>query len=270
LDAHAVQNSGVVATPTRTSSVELTHVVKAFGAFRAVDDVSLAFLPGETVGVVGPNGAGKTTLFGLISGAHRVTGGRVHLMGADVTAMGPLQRAERGVSRTFQTARVFPALTVKEHLLLAVPDDNGRRLRWTASRVALSSETNERLQRVASAYALDDVLHLQAANLPQAQRKILDLAMALLRNPDVLLLDEPTAGVATEDLAVIQSLMGELRQRHPDMTIILSSHDADLIARLCSRIVVLVRGKVLADGPTDEVVNDARVRAAYFGDVLDA
>jgi len=86
----------------------------------------------------------------------------------------------------------------------------------------------------------------------------------------VLLLDEPTAGVAADDLGVIQSLLEALRQRHPDMTVMLSSHDADLIARLCSRIVVMVRGQVLADGPTEEVVNDPRVRAAYFGDVLDA
>jgi branched-chain amino acid transport system ATP-binding protein len=269
LDARTV-SSALSSTATHVASVELVDVVKSFGAFRAVDGVSLAFFAGETVGVVGPNGAGKTTLFGLISGAHRVSAGHVRLNGTEVTRMRPLRRAERGISRTFQTARVFPALTVREHLVLALPDARGRRRGWARSRVVLPAEHEQRLQEVATSYALDDVLDTPAASLPQAHRKILDLALALLRDPDVLLLDEPTAGVAADDLGVIQSLLEALRQRHPDMTVVLSSHDADLIARLCTRIVVMVRGQVLADGPTDDVVNDPRVRAAYFGDVLDA
>lgn len=262
-------SSAVSPTATRTASVELQDVVKSFGAFRAVDEVTLSLFAGETVGVVGPNGAGKTTLFGLISGAHRVSSGRVHLDGSDVTRMRPLRRAERGISRTFQTARVFPALTVSEHLVLALPDAHGRRRGWASSRITLPAEQKERLREIASTFALDDVLEAPASSLPQAHRKILDLALALLRDPKVLLLDEPTAGVASDDLGVILALLGDLRQRHPDMTVVLSSHDADLIARLCSRIVVMVRGKVLADGPTDEVVNDPQVRAAYFGEALD-
>jgi ABC-type branched-subunit amino acid transport system ATPase component len=249
--------------------VALDHVVKAYGAFRAVDDVSLSFRARETVGVVGPNGAGKTTLFGLISGAHRVTSGRVRLGGVDVTRLGPLRRARKGVSRTFQTARVFPALTVREHLVLTLPECRDRRFAWARSRLALPAAVEQRIEAVAADYGLAGVLGEPASSLPQAQRKILDLAMALLGNPDVLLLDEPTAGVASDDLAVIQDLLADLRRRHPDMTVILSSHDADLIARLCSRIVVLMRGEVLADGPTEEITQDPRVRAAYFGDVLD-
>jgi branched-chain amino acid transport system ATP-binding protein len=244
--------------------------VKAFGAFRAVDGVSLSFMRGETIGVVGPNGAGKTTLFGLISGAHRVTSGRVRLAGSDVTSAGPLRRARQGVSRTFQTARIFPALTVQEHLLLALPKSGGERLAWSRSRNALPVATSERLDAVVESYGLGEVLYDDAANLPQAYRKILDLAMALLADPKVLLLDEPTAGVAADDLEVIQTLLASLREQHPDITIIVSSHDADLIARLCSRIAVLVRGQLLVVGATGEVVNDPAVRAAYFGTVLDA
>lgn len=258
-----------VADRVPVASVELRGVVKAFGAFRAVDGVSLSFHPGETVGVVGPNGAGKTTLFGLISGAHRVTSGRVHLGGVDATHTGTLKRARAGVSRTFQTARIFPSLTVKEHLLLALPATGGR-LAWSRSRLSLSDTTDLRLEGIVQDFGLSEVLHHEAASLPQAYRKILDLAMAVLATPRVLLLDEPTAGVATEDLAVIQMLLAQLRERHPDITIILSSHDADLIARLCSRIAVLVRGQLLLVGPTNEVVNDSTVRAAYFGTVLDA
>jgi ABC-type branched-subunit amino acid transport system ATPase component len=271
-----VTNSGLFPSAHSTAAVaheastmvELVDVAKSFGAFRAVDGVSLSFAAGETVGVVGPNGAGKTTLFGLISGAHPVTSGRVWLKGRDVTGLSTLRRARRGVSRTFQTARIFPALTVEQHLMLALPDASGRRLGWPRSRLALSGDTRSLIAAAAEEYGLAGLLGAQAASLPQAQRKILDLAIALAGKPDVLLLDEPTAGVAIEDVAAVEALTARLRQRHPEATVIMSSHDADLIARQCSRIVVLVRGKVLADGPTDKVVADPRVRAAYFGDVV--
>jgi branched-chain amino acid transport system ATP-binding protein len=256
-------------TSTEPPLVELVGLVKSFGAFRAVDGVSLSFYSGKTVGIVGPNGAGKTTLFGMISGAHRVTSGRVKLKGVDITKLSSLRRAKSGITRTFQTARVFPGLTVKDHLLLARRGDDGKRMGWSKSRIAISEETNEQLRAIASEYGLLEVFDFQVLTLNQAHHKVLDLAMALLGNPDVLLLDEPTAGVALEDIENIASLLGDLRLRHPDMTIILTSHDADLVSRMCSRIVVLVRGQVLADGPTDEIVNDARVRDAYFGTVLD-
>jgi branched-chain amino acid transport system ATP-binding protein len=264
--SHAAAGSAV-GQDGRTA-VRLVDVAKSFGAFRAVDGVSLDFTAGETAGIVGPNGAGKTTLFGLISGGHPVTSGRIWLKGRDVTGLSSLRRARRGVSRTFQTARVFPGLTVAQHFMLVTPDASGRRLGWTRSRLALSDEAGRTIAAAAEDYGLADLLSVPAANLPQAQRKILDLAMALAGNPDVLLLDEPTAGVASEDVAAIEALTSRLRARRPEVTVIVSSHDADLIARMCSRIVVLVRGKVLADGPTAEVVNDARVRAAYFGDVV--
>jgi branched-chain amino acid transport system ATP-binding protein len=269
----SVENTARFEESTPASSdaplVELDGLVKSFGAFRAVDGVSLSFYSGKTVGIVGPNGAGKTTLFGMISGAHRVTSGRVKLKGVDITKLSSLRRAKRGISRTFQTARVFPGLSVKDHLLLARRDDDGKRLGWSKSRVVVSEETEGQLRAIASEYGLLEVLDHQVSTLNQAHHKVLDLAMALLGNPDVLLLDEPTAGVALEDIEIIATLLSDLRQRHPDMTIILTSHDADLVSRMCSRIVVLVRGQVLADGPTEEIVNDSRVRDAYFGTVLD-
>jgi branched-chain amino acid transport system ATP-binding protein len=252
------------------AAVQLVNVVKTFGAFRAVDDVSLTFAAGETAGIVGPNGAGKTTLFGLISGAHPVSSGHIHLKGKDVTRLSTVRRARRGIGRTFQTARIFPGLTVEEHLMLTLPTRSGHPLGWTRSRLMLSAADRDLIAAAADECGLGTVLTAEASSLPQAQRKLLDLAIALAAGPDVLLLDEPTAGVASEDVAAIEALTAALRARRPGVTVIITSHDADLIARMCTRLVVLVRGQVLADGPTDQVVNDPRVRAAYFGDVIHA
>jgi branched-chain amino acid transport system ATP-binding protein len=247
-----------------TAELRLDRVAKSFGNFPAVRPTSLTITASEVTGLIGPNGAGKTTLFGLMDGLYRSDGGGVWLSGKNITRFGVRRRAIAGISRTFQTARVFPRLTVAENILLAARQES-KGLHWWEPKDHALRRNSHSLRALASQVGLEKSLSLSASALTQPERKRLDLAMAIGCEPTILLLDEPTAGVSREDASVIQSLLVRLRQQRPDVAIIVSSHDIDLVLELATRLIVLVNGSVLADGAPESVVADKEIQSVYLG-----
>jgi branched-chain amino acid transport system ATP-binding protein len=246
------------------AELRLDRVAKSFGNFPAVRPTSLTITASEVTGLIGPNGAGKTTLFGLMDGVYRSDGGSVWLSGKNITRFGVRRRAIAGISRTFQTARVFPRLTVAENMLLAARQAS-KSVHWWEPKSHALRRNSHALHTLASQVGLEKSLSLSASALTQPERKRLDLAMAIGCEPTILLLDEPTAGVSREDASVIQALLVHLRKQRPDVAIIISSHDIDLVLELATRLIVLVNGSVLIDGTPEAVVADKEIQSVYLG-----
>jgi branched-chain amino acid transport system ATP-binding protein len=230
-------------------ALELQDVRKSFGGIRAVDGVALRVGVGDRVAVIGPNGAGKSTLFGLISGELRADAGDVLLAGKSVRGEPPARRAKLGLGRTFQSARLFAGLPVRENVELAqVAAGRGKDgVKDALAEVGLA-EDSER----------------EAATLAQGERKRLELAMVLASAPRVLLLDEPTAGMGREErVAIMELIMGAVARR--GLTVVFSEHDMDTVFAHARRVVVMDRGKPIADGTPETVRKDERVRRVYLG-----
>lgn len=262
-----------VATPPLPSepqaqlACELAGVAKAFGAVRAVDDVSLDIAEGSLTCLIGPNGAGKSTLLGCISGFHAVDEGTVHVAGRDVTRWPPHRRAQRGLATVFQTTRPLSELDVLDNAAVGVhvrsrtgfvesmlrPPWQWREQRW------VRDEAREALEIV----GLGDRARDAAAVLPLGQLRLLAIARALAQQPSVLLLDEPAAGLRAGEKARLIDTLRTLSQR--GLTMILVEHDMQFVGALAERVVVLDRGRVIADGSPAQVRTDAKVIAAYLG-----
>jgi branched-chain amino acid transport system ATP-binding protein len=249
-----------------SAELRLDGVSKRFGSFPAVRPTSLNITAAEVTGLIGPNGAGKTTLFGLMDGHYLSDGGSIFLQGRDVTKSNVRRRAQAGISRTFQTARVFPRLTVAENMLLAARQAQ-KDLHWWQPKERALRHNSHWISELAGQVGLEGSLSFPASALTQPERKRLDLAMAIGCEPTILLLDEPTAGVSREDANAIQSLLVSLRKERPNVAIIVSSHDIDLVLELATRLVVLVNGSVLADGAPESVVSDKEIQSVYLGTV---
>lgn len=236
-----------------TELVTVTEVTKRFGGMTALDSVSLSVNEGEILGLLGPNGAGKTTLLNCISGAERVSGGRIGLLGRDVTRWRPESRCQLGLARTFQIPRPFPRLTAYENVLVAAYFGS-RRGRRTARDRAL-----QLLEQVELGRAITTL----ASQLSTAELRRLDLARALASEPRIVLLDEMAAGVTTGELA---QLMGLLRAfNRTGTTFVVVEHVMSVVSALCQRVVVLDYGKKLNEGPTQAVLSHPGVVAAYLG-----
>jgi branched-chain amino acid transport system ATP-binding protein len=248
--------------------MRLEALTKRYRGVAAVDSVSIPFAAGSITGIVGPNGAGKTTLFGLISGTVKADTGSISYLGRNIVHTSARARSQMGIARTFQTARFFPNLTVRENLLVSVPKLDAARPRWFRCRDRVGPDCESLIGDAAASSGLAEVLHLPARSLPQALRKRLDLAIALLQRPRLLLLDEPTAGVAMDDIASIESALRDLKENNSDGAILITSHDVDLIARIADNLMVMVHGKPIAYGSTRDVVNDPAVQQAYLGTSL--
>jgi branched-chain amino acid transport system ATP-binding protein len=235
-------------------ALELRGVRKSFGGICAVDGVSLRVGVGDRVAVIGPNGAGKSTLFGLISGVLRVDGGEVLLAGRSVRGMTPVRRARLGLGRTFQTARLFAGLSVRENVELA--------------RVA-GGHGGDGVRDVLEEVGLVGDVEREAGVLAQGERKRLELAMVLAGEPKVLLLDEPTAGMGVQERVAIMELVVDVVARR-GLTVVFTEHDMDTVFAYAKRVVVMDRGKQIADGTPEVVWRDERVRRVYLGDEASA
>jgi branched-chain amino acid transport system ATP-binding protein len=234
-----------------------------FGGHVAVDGVTLAVPPGTLKSIIGPNGAGKTTLFNLLSGQYRPAEGRVFFQGEDVTGLGPAARARRGIGRSFQLTTIFPTLSVLENVRLAVQTRAG--LGLVAWRVAgrfpaLEDRAYAFLEQVLLAEKWDAV----ASDLAHGETRKLELAILLALEPQVLLLDEPTAGMALEEVPAIIALIEGLKARR-DRTILLVEHKIDMIMALSDTVAVLKDGRLIADDTPEAIGRNAEVQAAYFG-----
>jgi ABC-type branched-subunit amino acid transport system ATPase component len=247
--------------------LEVRGLAKSFYGVRALNGADLAVARGTITGLIGPNGAGKTTLFHCVSGLVPPDAGTVRFDGEDITGWRADRVTQRGLVRTFQIARGFPRLSVRENLLLYGARQPGERLvaavRGARAARRREAELSERAGAVARRLGLTRVLDGPAAELSGGQKKLLELGRALMTDPQLVLLDEPIAGVnpslANEIAAHLETLRGQ------GLTFLVIEHHLDMIARLCAPVIVLAEGRHLAEGSFAEVAADARVQEAYMG-----
>jgi branched-chain amino acid transport system ATP-binding protein len=245
------------------SLLQVQNVSKHFGKLVAVNGVTLNVEPGELRAVIGPNGAGKTTFFNLISGFFPPTSGRIIFQGQDITGMPEHKRVKLGMARTFQVTEIFPELTVRENIRVAVEVADGRRLSpWVsrADRVRLEGRIVELMEMGGIAPMADRLV----GELSHGDQRATEIMMSLALNPKLLLLDEPTAGMGDQETYHVTKLIRRLH-REQKLSIILIEHDMRVIFHLADRIMVLAEGAPLAEGTPDEIAANERVQAAYLG-----
>jgi ABC-type branched-subunit amino acid transport system ATPase component len=246
--------------------LELREVKRHFGGIRAVDGVTLTIGEGAVVALIGPNGAGKSTLFALMMGELSPTSGEILLDGRDVRGLSPQKRSRLGIGRTFQTPRLFAGLSVGENLRIALLAQGGELEEGSRRRrISLDvSRREQRLRRALTEVGLLEEPNLLAASLSQGQRKRLELAMVLVLEPRVLLLDEPTAGMGVSERATIMELvMGAVERR--GLTMVFTEHDMETVFAHAQRIAVMDRGALVADGLPEAVSGDQYVQQIYLG-----
>jgi branched-chain amino acid transport system ATP-binding protein len=245
------------------SLLQVENVSKHFGNLVAVDGVSMTVEAGELRAIIGPNGAGKTTFFNLISGFLTPTAGHILFDGEDVTRMLPAQRVWRGIARTFQVTEIFPELTVRENLRIAVEVAAGYRLRAWISPEA-DGKVRARVDRLMTMSGLTSKAERLVGELSHGDQRATEIMMALALKPRLLLLDEPTAGMGERETYEITQLIYKLH-RDQKMTIVLIEHDMRVVFHLADRIMVLAEGHLLAEGTPREIAANEAVQAAYLG-----
>ncbi len=252
------------------SLLKVTNLKKAYGAIQAVGGVSFEVQPGEIFGVIGPNGSGKTTLFNSMLGQILPDEGKIELNGKDVTHLGPLELSRRGVGRTFQTLQVFGRMTVRDNLLVAAQEHQGSML----GRMFAPSDSGlgDKADALIKQFRIEHVAHLKAGTLSYGQQKLVDIAMAFMSEPDLVLLDEPCAGVNPSLVGGISTLLKDLNQNPKSGnaagkrgSFVVIEHNMDFVMGLCHRIMVLVEGKVIAIGTPAEIRGNKQVLDAYLG-----
>ena len=247
--------------PLMTSeALVLENVTRAFGALRAVDDVSFSVLAGEKRAILGANGAGKTTLFNAITGDFLPTSGRILFFGEDITHMNPYERIRKGMRRTYQSSLLFRDLTVKDNLFLAVRGVNESRFSWR--RAGSSHATTVATQELLERGRLTHIAHETVSNLAHGQQRQLEIAMALAGAPRLILFDEPAAGLSPAERRELVALLTSLPSH---MSFILIEHDLEIALRVVERVTVMHNGSVIKTGSPSEIENDQQVQAIYMG-----
>jgi branched-chain amino acid transport system ATP-binding protein len=245
-----------------TALLEVSGLSKRYGAIEAVRSASFSVATGEVLGIIGPNGSGKTTLFNCILGQATPSAGTVRFRGADLTGASPLAVSRRGVGRTFQSLQVFGSLSVRDNLIVAAQELAGS----MAARLLAPSEAGlgARVDAMIERLRLGRVASLPAGHLSYGQQKLVDIAMAFMGEPALVLLDEPAAGI---NPALVEELRGLLDglNRERGTTFVVIEHNMDFVMRLAHRVLVLAEGRVLAEGSPDAVRSDPRVMEAYLG-----
>ncbi len=235
-----------------------------YGDFCALDGVSLAVNAGEFVSIIGPNGAGKSTLINVLTGTLRPSAGTVLFKERDISGIGPVRLARLGMARSFQLVQIFPDLTVLETLQAAVVSrlNRGSRLFGSLSR---DREVQEGALAIADLFGLAEKAHTPAKQLPQGDKKLLDVASAFALYPEIILLDEPTSGVSTRDKHAIMEILVSASRQLGIKSIIQVEHDMDIVFGYSDRIIALHQGRVLADGTPDEIKADEEVVNTVVG-----
>lgn len=242
--------------------LEVENLIKHFGGIRAVDGICLHVNEGEILGLIGPNGCGKSTLFNCILGQLRPDEGEVKLDGKRITGLMPAQINRRGVSRTFQLIQVFPDLSVRENLILAGQEHRGTMLARLAGPrdVGLGAEA----ERMLAFFRLGHLAGTRAGMLSYGQQKLLDVAMAFMAAPRLVLLDEPAGGVNLTMLADLRERLVALN-REEGATFVVIEHNMDFVMSLATRVVVMAEGRILAEGPPEAIRANPAVIEAYLG-----
>jgi branched-chain amino acid transport system ATP-binding protein len=242
--------------------LKVTGLKKAYGAIQAVGGVSFEVRPGEIFGVIGPNGSGKTTLFNSMLGQITPDEGKIELNGQDVTTLGPLELNRLGVGRTFQTLQVFGKMTVRDNLIVAAQEHQ----RSLLSRMFSPGDSGlgAKADALIAQFHISHVADKKAGELSYGQQKLVDIAMAFMSEPDLVLLDEPCAGVNPALVGGISKLLKELNHSRKGSFVVIE-HNMDFVMELCHRIMVMVEGKVLAIGTPAEIRANKQVLDAYLG-----
>ena len=242
--------------------LDVRDIRKSYGAIRAVDGVTMRVAAGEILGVIGPNGSGKTTMFNAILGQVRPDSGQVLFDGTEITGLSPLMLSRRGIGRTFQTLQVFGRLSVRDNLIAAGQEFTGS----AASRLFAPPDAGlgQRAQDIIDLFRIGHVAHLPAGSLSYGQQKLVDIAMAFMASPRLVLLDEPCAGVNPVLIDQLTDLLQRLNREHGS-TFIVIEHNMDFVMRLCTRVICMAQGQVLAEGLPAEVQSNGAVLEAYLG-----
>lgn len=243
--------------------LQIQNLTKSFGGIKALQGCTFAIKPSQITAVIGPNGAGKTTLFDVMSGLLSTDSGAVILNQENILRLRSDEIANLGISRTFQQVRLFRNLTILDHLIMAEGNEDTKLVRnlLAVGRKAVSPKTYDSWLK---AYGLDKPLETLVSNLSYGQRKLLQLAMAVLKPHRMLLLDEPVAGVNKVVQAEIEKILLELKSQGE--TVVLIDHDMEFVRRLADKVVVMDAGRVLVEGPPNVVLKDQRVLEAYLGE----
>lgn len=241
--------------------LKVNAISKSFDGFKAVNNANLIVEQGEIVAVIGPNGAGKTTLFNLITGILKPDSGSVIFKGEDITGLPPYEVCRKRISRSFQIVNIFPRLTVFENAQVSVLSREKKTWNlFTPSKKLAIKETNDILESVGLIEKKDRITAL----LSHGDRKVLEIAMALGGNPEFLILDEPTAGMAPEETSRCIELIKHLSEKL-GLTILFCEHDMEIVFGIADRIMVMVRGATIVQGTCDEVRCNQAVQDAYLG-----
>lgn len=237
-----------------------------FGGLKVTDDVSLSLAQGERVALIGPNGAGKTTLVNMLAGRLMPSRGQIWFGDSDITQESAVARVSKGIVRTFQITRLFPEMTARDHVLLAV-----LQRRKTATKILVrfygNEQANDTAASIISRLGLATVADRQIAKMAYGEQRLVELAIALALEPRVLLLDEPAAGVASSETYLIEQALDSLPN---DLTVLMIEHDMDFVFRFARRVIVLSEGAIIFEGEPGAVSADPLVRKAYLGSYANA
>jgi branched-chain amino acid transport system ATP-binding protein len=257
-------------TTPRSLPLRVQNLRKTFGGITAVDDTTFSVEEGSLTGLIGPNGAGKSTTFNCITGVHTPTSGNVYFKDEDITGLEPHQIANRGLVRTFQIARELEEMTVLENLMLAPRGQLGESMVRSVlpglrdDVVEQETELRERVWEMLEFFEIDHLAGEYAGNLSGGQRKLLEMARALMTDPEMVLLDEPLAGVNPTLEEKLLERIHELRE--DGYTFLLVEHDMDVIMNNCEHVIVMHQGTVLAEGDPEDIRNNEQVIEAYLGE----
>lgn len=241
--------------------LELREISKEFGKLSAVDDVDLTLEDGEFRSLIGPNGAGKTTLFNLVSGILEPTDGQILHRGDDITDFSPQERAKRGLARSFQIINLFPEFTVAENVRVPLHHQHGSWKNWW-SNVDHIEPLNEEVESILEYMNIGVDPDEKVAEISHGEKRQLELAVAVACDPEILLLDEPTAGLSHSEIDSLRESLSKLRK---DYTIFLVEHNINLVMDLSDMISVLSRGSILAEGTPSQIQQNRDVQSAYLG-----
>ncbi len=242
--------------------LEVSGLKKSYGAIQAVGGVSFQVMPGEIFGVIGPNGSGKTTMFNSVLGQITPDEGRIALNGRDITGCSPMQLNRLGVGRTFQTLQVFGKMSVRDNLIVAAQEHQGSM--FSRMFAPTDSGLGAKADALIDQFRIRHVAHKRAGELSYGQQKLVDIAMAFMSEPALVLLDEPCAGVNPSLVGGISTLLKELNRTRSGSFVVIE-HNMDFVMDLCHRIMVMVEGQVMAIGTPAEIRANKQVLDAYLG-----